>query len=70
MITAEWDINVAQKVWRQEGWEDGLEEGIEKGIEKKAFEATKKMLGRGMALSDIADILELSIDKIQIFSKR
>jgi len=66
MLTAEWDINTARKVWEQEA----REEGIEEGLEKKAFEAAKKMLARGMALSDIADILELPIDKIQVFSKR
>jgi hypothetical protein len=52
------------------GIEKGVEKGIEKGIEKKALEVARKMLARGAALADIADIAGLPIDKIQALVQR
>ena len=54
---------------RTEGRKEGREEGMEKGEEKKALKVAKKLLARGMALSEIAEIAELSIDKIQALSQ-
>jgi flagellar biosynthesis/type III secretory pathway protein FliH len=34
MLTAEWDMNEALKVSKEEGWEEGIEKGIEKGREE------------------------------------
>jgi predicted transposase/invertase (TIGR01784 family) len=39
--------------------------GIEKGKAEGKFEVARKMLARGMALPDVAEIAELPIDKIQ-----
>ncbi|GHT02360.1 hypothetical protein AGMMS50276_32240 [Synergistales bacterium] len=44
--------------------------GIEKDIEKKAFDMDRKMLSRGMTLIEIAEIAELSIDKLQTLVPR
>jgi predicted transposase/invertase (TIGR01784 family) len=57
MLTAEFKMEEAVQVWK--------EEGIEEGIEKGEFEAARKMLAYGMALPDVAKILELPIDKLQ-----
>jgi flagellar biosynthesis/type III secretory pathway protein FliH len=50
---------------KAEGKAEGIEEGIEKGKVKKAFEMVRKLLARGMALTDIAEIADLPIDKLQ-----
>ncbi|GHT02719.1 hypothetical protein AGMMS50276_32740 [Synergistales bacterium] len=44
--------------------------GIEKGIEKKAFDMARKLLARGMTLLEVAEIAELSIDKLQTLVPR
>ena len=54
----------------EKGREEGIEKGREEGVERKAFEVARKMLARGMALSDIAEIVELPVDKIQILRQR
>ena len=45
------------------------EEAELRGREKKAFDIAKKLLKRGMPLSDIADIVDLPIDKIRAFDQ-
>jgi predicted transposase/invertase (TIGR01784 family) len=51
MLLAEFNMDVAKRVWREEG----MEEGIEKGIEKTARAA----LAKGLSVSDVADITGL-----------
>jgi hypothetical protein len=41
------------------------EEAAEKAELKKSFDVAKKMLDRGMALSEISEIVELPVDKLQ-----
>ncbi|MDR1621019.1 MAG: hypothetical protein LBS00_01450 [Synergistaceae bacterium] len=41
------------------------EEAAEKATEKTKFEVAQKMLMRGMALPDIAEIAGLPLDKLQ-----
>ena len=52
------------------GIKKGMEKGIEKGIEKKALEVAKRMLARGIALSEIAELAGLPIDKVQALKGR
>ena len=61
MLTAEWDINVAKRVWKQEAWEEGREEGRE----EKNFETVIKMKNKGFADDVIADVTELPIERIR-----
>ena len=65
MLTAEWDINVAKRVWKQEAWEEGLEKGLEKGREEKNFETVIKMKNEGLADDIIARVTELPIERIR-----
>ena len=43
----------------------GIEKGKAEGKVEKAFDMARKMLARGMALPDVAEIAELPIDKLQ-----
>ena len=61
MLTAEWDINVARKVWEQEAWEEGREEGRE----EKNLETIIEMKNEGLTDDVIARVAKLSIEKIR-----
>ena len=69
MLTAEWDINTARKVWKQEGWEDGLEEGREEGRKEgrkeEKLETVIRMKNEGMADDAIARVTKLPIERIR-----
>jgi predicted transposase/invertase (TIGR01784 family) len=43
----------------------GMEKGMEKGIEKKAFDVAKKMLSRGMTLTEVAEIAGLPLESVK-----
>ena len=57
MLTAEWNIDEARKVWEQEAREDALEE--------KNLETVIKMKNKGFADDVIADVTELPIERIR-----
>jgi hypothetical protein len=56
VLTAEFKMEEAVKVWKEEG----IEEGIERGKEEGKFEVARKMLSRNMSISDIIDITGLN----------
>jgi predicted transposase/invertase (TIGR01784 family) len=72
MLTLEFKMEEAVKVWKEEGREEGIEEGFEKGIEtgraegeargraEGKFEVARTMLDRKMSVSDIIDITGLN----------
>ncbi len=49
----------------ERGKQEGIEEGIEKGIEKRNREVALKLITRGMSISDIAEITDLSEAEIK-----
>jgi predicted transposase/invertase (TIGR01784 family) len=51
MLTAEFKMEEAVKVWK--------EEGIEEGIEKGRFEIAQRMLARKMSIGEIVDLTGL-----------
>ncbi|MEH7345777.1 Rpn family recombination-promoting nuclease/putative transposase [Bacillus sp. JJ1532] len=55
-----------RRLGREEGREKGLKEGKKEGLRDVA----KKMLERGMGISDIADITGLSVDEINNIKKK
>ena len=61
MLTAEWDINVARRVWEQEAREDGLEEGRE----EKTLETVIGMKNEGLSDDVIARVTKLPIERIR-----
>jgi hypothetical protein len=62
MLAIEFNLEDAQKVWREEG----IEEGIEKGIEKGRVEMIRRMkrVG-GMSLEQIAQLTGLPVSDIE-----
>jgi hypothetical protein len=64
MLTAEWDINVARKVWEQEAREEGLEEG-RKEVREKEKQMVIGMKSEGLADDVIARVTKLPIDRIR-----
>jgi predicted transposase/invertase (TIGR01784 family) len=57
MLFTEFNMDVAKKIWREEG----VEEGIERGIEKTARSA----LAKGLSVSDVADITGLDEEGVR-----
>jgi hypothetical protein len=63
MLTAEFKLEDALQVWKEEGREEGRKEGIEEGIEKMA----KNLFSKGVPLNVIAQSADLPLEKIQAF---
>jgi hypothetical protein len=59
MLTAEWDMNEALKVSKEEGREEGREEGWEKGIEN-AEKRFSELIGQASNLEDLKRMLAAS----------
>ena len=57
MLTAEWNIDEARKVWEQEAREEALEE--------KNLKTVIKMKNEGLADDVIARVTELPVDRIR-----
>jgi predicted transposase/invertase (TIGR01784 family) len=57
MLTAEWDINVARRVWEQEAREEAREE--------EKFETVIKMKNEGLPNDLIARVTELPLERIR-----
>ena len=47
------------------GKEEGLAEGMEKGMEKGKEEVARKMLSKGLAVADVAEMTGLSLAQVQ-----
>ena len=65
MLTAEWDINVARKVWEQEAREEGREEGREEAREEKTIETVIEMKNEGLSDDVIARVTKLPIERVR-----
>ena len=61
MLTAEFKLEEAVEVWKEEGREEGIEKGREEGIEKVA----RNLLRNGISSDIIAKSTGLSMDKIR-----
>ena len=68
MLTTEFDINVAEKIWREEAMEEGLAKGMIKGMEKGKEKIAKNLLLLGMNVEQVAKVVELDIEKIKELS--
>ena len=54
-------INTAKK----DGYAKGLAEGLAEGIKRRKVEIARKMLQRGMAVDDVAEVMDMSIQEIK-----
>ncbi|MDR1245842.1 MAG: hypothetical protein LBK57_02300, partial [Clostridiales Family XIII bacterium] len=57
MLLTEFNMDVAKRVWR--------EEGVEEGIEKNREETAKAALVKGLSVSDVADITGLDEERVK-----
>jgi hypothetical protein len=73
LLSAEFKLEDAQQVWKEEGIEEGIEKGIEEGIEKgiekgkeeMAKEVAKNLFSNGFSLDVIAQSVGLPLEKIR-----
>ena len=63
MITDE-DIQSIAATYKEEGLQEGLRIGEKRRAEDKVNTA-KKLLGRGMAVEDVAEIVELPLAEVK-----
>ena len=54
-------INTAKK----DGYAKGLAEGLAEGIKRRKVEIARKMLQRGMAVDDVAEVMDMTIQEIK-----
>lgn len=54
-------INTAKKV----GFAEGRAEGIAEGIKFRKVEIARKMLQRGIAVDDVAEVMDMTIQEIK-----
>ena len=54
-------INTAKK----DGYAKGLAEGLAEGIKFRKVEIARKMLQRGMAVDDVAEVMDMTIQEIK-----
>ena len=54
-------INTAKK----DGYAKGLAEGLAEGIKRRKVEIARKMLQRGMAVDDVAEVMDMTIQDIK-----
>lgn len=54
-------INTAKK----DGYAKGLAEGLAEGIKRRKVEIARKMLQRGIAVDDVAEVMDMTIQEIK-----
>ena len=54
-------INTAKK----DGYAKGLAEGLAEGIKRRKVEIARKTLQRGMAVDDVAEVMDMTIQEIK-----
>ncbi|GAB7140283.1 hypothetical protein RsTz2092_02310 [Deferribacterales bacterium RsTz2092] len=73
MLTSEFDINVAKRVWREEAFDEGMLIGMQEGEQKGKlegklegkFETAKNFLALGMPLDFVSKGTGLSLAKLK-----
>ena len=63
-LLSEYDIRKRAAMDEKARLDYSFEKGIQKGIEKNSFEIAKKMLRKGLPVSDIIEFTGLSKDEI------
>ncbi len=65
MLMTEWNIEDAQKVWFEDGWEKGLEEGREEGREEESFSIAQNLVKLGLPIETIISATQLDPEKVK-----
>lgn len=58
-------INTAKKEGYAKGFAEGFVEGFAEGIKFSKVEIARKMLQRGMAVEEVAEVMEMTIQEIK-----
>ena len=59
------DIINAFNTAKKDGYAKGLAEGLAEGIKRRKVEIARKMLQRGMAVDDVAEVVDMTIQEIK-----
>ncbi|MCL1794424.1 MAG: Rpn family recombination-promoting nuclease/putative transposase [Oscillospiraceae bacterium] len=78
MLSMEFNLADAQRVWKKDGILEGRKEGIKEGRiegriegeQNKAIKVAENMLKRGMSIEDVANDTELSIEQVEQIAKK
>lgn len=58
-------INTAKKEGYAKGFAEGFVEGFAEGIKFSKVEIARKMLQRGMAVDEVAEVVDMTIQEIK-----
>lgn len=58
-------INTAKKVGYAKGFAERFVEGFAEGIKFRKVEIARKMLRRGMAVDEVAEVMDMTIQEIK-----
>ena len=64
MLYTEFNIDVAKKVWWEDGWEDGHIQGHAQGCEEERKTIARNLLVKGSSLEFVHEITGLSLEEI------
>ena len=65
MIALEWDLNEAQKAWREDGFDEGMAKGMAEGMAKGMAEVAVNLIRMGMGFEQIQAATNLPLTKIE-----
>ena len=65
ILTAEYDFDTAMAVKQEEAYEEGISIGLEQGAYQTKLETARKLITRGYAPEDIADLSGLTLSQVQ-----
>ena len=65
MLTAEFDIKIAQQVWKEEGKKEGREEGKEEGKKEEKVKTAQNLIKMGFNREQISKATELDTATVE-----
>jgi hypothetical protein len=66
MLTTEFDINVAERVWKKMAWEEGMERGLAEGMET----AARNALNMGLSIEMVHTMTGLATETIENLARQ
>jgi predicted transposase/invertase (TIGR01784 family) len=64
MLLAEWDLDTAMDVCKEESFEEGMEKGMERGKVEAKVDTARRLLSLGIDVNIISQATELPVDTI------
>ena len=69
MLSQEFDIEIAKKVWQEEAEERGIERGVKKGMERAMEKVAEEMIKAGVLTESITKFTGLTAERIENLRK-